>query len=130
VAPKSARRILWLGLICMLPLPMLQFGAEIPALRYLLLAGVTLGLIVSEGMGQVPGLVLALLLGHALVYAGLLWLVAWLAARALSGLAPRALAVTTLGLVVAGVIVTSAFDVYRTPFGARSMQVNLLHVLE
>jgi hypothetical protein len=130
VSPLATRRILWLGSLLLLPLPMLQFGAWIPVSRYLLLAGVTAGLILAEGAGTIPNLMLGLMLGHVLVYTALLWLAAWLAARALFALAPRAAGPLSLGLVAAAAIVTLAFEVYVTPFASLSPRANLLHVLE
>lgn len=130
MSPKLARRILWLGLVLMLPLPMLEFGGWIPVSRYLLLSGVTLGLILTEGWGTVPGLVLALLAGHVIVYGGLLWGAAWTGSRVLHRLSPRSLGPVTLGLLAAGIVLTSAFAVYVTPFAPVSPRANLLHVLE
>lgn len=130
MSTRAARRILWLGLLCMLPLPMLQFGAWIPVTRFLLLALVTAGLVVTEGSGPVPLTALGLLLAHVLVYAALLWLAARLFVAALQRLLPSALAPVTLGLVAAGLVVTIAFPVYETPFAPVSPRANLLHVLE
>ena len=73
---------------------MLLFGAFVPVARYLLLAGVTVGLIVAEGGGEIPYLFLALMLGHVLVYACVLWLLAWGLARGLWAVAPRGAART------------------------------------
>jgi hypothetical protein len=130
VSTKAARRLLWLSLVCLLPLPMLVFGAWIPVTRYLLLAGVAAGLVLTEGAGLVPLVILALFLTHALVYAALLWLAARLVAGALGRRFPRALAPLTLGLVGAGVALALAFPIYETPFAAVSPRANLLHVLE
>ena len=89
----------------------------------------TLGLIAAEGWGQVPGLMLAFMLGHALVYAALLWVAAWLFTRLLAAAAPRALLAVTLGLVGLGLGTTLAVDVYRTPFAPLHARGNLLGVL-
>lgn len=127
---RASRRILWVALLAMLPLPMLAFDASIPVIRYLLLAGVTVGLILAEGMGAIPGSILGLIALHAVVYAALLWAVAWLLARLLVAMAPRASGALTIGVVVAALVVTSLFDVYTTPFAATSARTSLLHVLE
>jgi hypothetical protein len=130
MSPRASRWVLWIGLVLMLPLPMLVFGALIPVARFLLLAGVTAGLIVAEGMGTIPGSILGLLLLHALVYLGLTWLAAHWISRGLGRLAPRALGPVTLGLVAAGLILSSLFDVYVTPFAPVSPRASLLHILE
>jgi hypothetical protein len=130
VSPRTARRLLWLSLVCLLPLPMVVFGAWIPVTRYLLLAGVTAGLVVTEGAGLVPLVFLALFLAHALVYAALAWLAARLLVAALARRLPRALAPLTLGLVAAGLALALLFPIYETPFAPVSPRANLLHVLE
>lgn len=130
MSPGAAHRILWLDSLLMLPLPMLFFGGWIPVSRYLLLTGVTLGLIVTEGMATVPGEILGLLLGHAIVYAVLLWLASGWLLRGVRALSPRAATPVALGLLATGLVVTLAFEVYVTPFAPVSARANLWHVLE
>ena len=113
-----------------MPLPLLGFGALIPVARFLLLAAVTAGLIVAEGMGTVPAALLAIFVLHALVYAGLLWLLALLISRGLDRLSSRSVGLATVGLVAACLIVAAAFDLYVTPFAPVSPRASLLHVLE
>jgi hypothetical protein len=122
--------MLWVVFLLTLPLPMLLFGAVVPVARYLMLAGVTAALIGAEGGGAIPVQLLALFLAHALVYAGLLWLLAHLLSRLVARLAPRALAAVTLGVAVACVAAASLGRPYVTPFAASSPRANLLHVLE
>ena len=90
----------------------------------------TAGLIVVEGMGAVPAALLSIFLLHALVYAGLLWLLALLISRGLARLSSRSVGPATVGLVVACLIVSAAFDLYVTPFAPVSPRASLLHVFE
>jgi len=122
--------MLWLGFLLTVPLPLLGFGALIPVARFLLLAGVTVGLIAAEGTGTVPAALLAILLLHALIYAGALWVLALLIARGLEKLSSRSVALATVGLVAACLIVAAAFELYVTPFAPVSARASLLHVLE
>ena len=130
MTPRTTRRILWLGALLLAPLPMILFGALIPVPRYLLLAGVTGGLIVSEGAGTIPNLFFFLLLGHALVYGGLLWLVAWAATRVLHVFVPRVAGAIACALVLAAALLAVSTPLYVTPFAPVSPRASLLHVLE
>lgn len=127
--PRSTRRILWLAALLLVPLPMAKFGALIPVSRYLLLGGVTGGLILSEGPGRIPNVMLIAMLGHALVYAGLLWAVAWALARGLHRAAPDRARQLALALVAAGVLLALLTEPYVTPFAAEAPRASLLTVL-
>ncbi|MDJ0848365.1 MAG: hypothetical protein QNK04_08315 [Myxococcota bacterium] len=130
LSPRAARWLLFGVALLTVPLPMLQFGANIPVARYLLLAGVTGGLVVTEGTGTIPLVLFGLFVGHALVYGGLLWVGAWLLTRLVAAAAPRALTPLVALVALGALLVTSLFDVYTTPFAARSRHTNLLHVIE
>lgn len=130
MAPRTTRRILWLGGLLLAPLPMLGTEAWIPVSRYLLLAGVTAGLIIAEGAATIPNVFFFLLLGHAVVYGGLLWLGAWVGSRLLHRLVPRAAGAVACALVLAAAALAVATPLYVTPFAATSARANLLHVLE
>ena len=128
MSPLATRRILWLALLLLLPLPMLSFDGFIPVARYLLLGGVCIGMRIAEGPGGVVWQLTALFLAHAVVYALLLWAGAWLAARSLAALPSR-----TRGLVVAIAVCLCtlwalAAEPYVTPFG-REARTNLVGVL-
>jgi hypothetical protein len=129
MSSRATRRLLWIAALAIVPLPMLQFHELAPVTRYLLLAGVVAGLMWTEGTGTIPWIFFGLMLGHALVYAGLLWTAAWALARGLRALAPSRAGALALLLVAGGVILTLAFDVYRTPFAAESLHANLWTVL-
>ena len=125
----STRRILWLAALLLVPLPMFRFEAVIPVARYVLLGGVTGGLILSEGTGTIPNLFFLLMTLHALVYAGLLYAASWLLARVLAALAPRPAPWLALALVVAASLVALSHEIYVTPFAAVSPRASLLDVL-
>lgn len=128
MSPRTARHFVWLALLFVVPLPMLVFGAWIPVARYLLLAGVCVAMRVAEGPGGVVWQLTAMFLGHALVYAGLLRIAAWLATRALRPLAtPLRTGVVAVG-VLAGLAWATATTPYVTPFGTAA-RANLLGVL-
>lgn len=130
MTPRATRRTLWLAALLLVPLPMLQFGALVPVVRYVLLAGVTLGLIVTEGGGEIPYLFLALMLGHVLVYAVLLWLASWLLARGLWLLSPARAGRTAIALAVVALLVALVTRPYITPYSSVSLHSNLLVVFQ
>ncbi len=130
MSPRAARWILWLALLAMLPLPMLLFDARVPVTRFLLLGGVTAVLIVTEGVGQVPMLALALFFVHALVYGAAIWLVCGWLTRELSRRAPGWLGPVTVAFVLVALAFTIGFDVYVTPFAAVEPRASLLSVLQ
>jgi hypothetical protein len=121
----ATRRLLWLAALVLVPLPMFQFGAFVPVARYLLLAGVSFGLIASEGGGEIPYLFLALMLTHGVVYAGVLWLLAWALARGMWAVLPRSAGRVAVGLALAGLAVALFTKPYVTPFSAVSLHSNL-----
>jgi hypothetical protein len=126
---KTTRRILWLGALLLVPLPMIKFAAWIPVTRYLLLGAVTGGLILTEGSGRIPNAFLIAMLGHAIFYAALLWAVAWALARTLQGAAPAWARSVALALVAAGVLAALLTEPYVTPFAADAPRASLLTVL-
>jgi hypothetical protein len=117
--------VLWIAALVLVPLPMLQFGAEVPVVRYLILTGLTLALVVAEGAGWVATALVLLFLGHALVYAALLWVVAWAVARALHAWVPRRAGAVALGLAALGLFGALLTRPYVTPFSSVSLRSNL-----
>ena len=121
----GTRRWLYAAALLLLPLPMLQFDAFVPVVRYLLLAGVTLGLIVAEGGGEIPYLFLGLIFGHALVYGLLLWVATRFLATRLWSYTPRN--ASRIVLVASGIACLLAIVTrpYVTPYSAISLHSNL-----
>lgn len=126
---RSTRRILWIAALLLVPLPMLRFGAVIPVARYLLLGGVTGGLIANEGIGTIPNAILLLMTLHVLVYGALLYGAARLLARGLHAASPRLARRLALALVAAGTLVALTQEIYVTPFAPVSPRASLLQVL-
>jgi hypothetical protein len=129
VTARAARLLLWLGALVLLPVPVLVFGpGSVPAARLAGLGGVGLAIAIAESArGNVLQIASVLLVQAALWAAGL-WLAAWLAARVLSWLAPRALGRATLGLLAVALALACALPIYDDPFAARQPRVTLLRV--
>jgi hypothetical protein len=131
MSPRTALRLLWAAAVLMLPVPF--FLAEtglVPPARIFMLAFITLAVILAEGAQGVAGLSAAFLFAQALGYGALLWLAALLASRVVALLGRRALAVVTLGMLLGGATLATGWNLYRDPFRAHSLHVNLLHVYE
>lgn len=125
---KTATVLLWITALLVVPVPTLLFGAVIPTLRIAELAGVVLITIFVEGAHGVALSLFLGLLGHAAVYAGLLWVGARLLARLLERLAPNAVGGLTAGLVAIAVLAASVLPLYDTPFHATDPHARLLQV--
>jgi hypothetical protein len=126
----TSRRLLWIGLMLALPLPMLALeDALVPVARFLLLGGVCIAVMLVEDAGGVVGLLALLFLAHAVVYAGLLWLLAFAISRGLGRLPPRRLGAITLATLVLAFLAATATRPYRTPFG-RASHGSLIEVLQ
>ena len=128
MSPRAVRRVLFLALLLLAPLPMLAFDARVPVARYLLLGMVCLGMRVVEGPGGVVWQLTALFFGHALVYGAVLFSGAWLAARALAAIPSAARGGVVVIAVVAATLWALASEPYLTPFG-QSARGNLVEVL-
>lgn len=131
MAPRTARWILWITLVLTVPVPFwMVLTGSMPAARLLMLSGVGLAILLTEGTQGVVGTVTALLLGQALAALGIFWVVAALIARLLRTQSRARIAAVTLALVAVCAITASAFELYRTPFRADSPRANLAHVFD
>jgi glucan phosphoethanolaminetransferase (alkaline phosphatase superfamily) len=129
VSPRAVRWLLWLAALFVVPLPTVAFGPGlVPAAHQLELGLLALAFGAVESTEGVTLLMASLFLVSGLVYAALLWLLAWLAARVLTPLAPTTRTRLALLLVMLGVALAVAEPVYRTPFSSRSASSNLLGV--
>ena len=125
----TARRVLWVAGLLLVPVPLMALAdAFVPTARILELGLVVLITILVEGAAGIALLLLALFVGHAVVYAALLWLASWLVTWAIDRVVPTALGATTIVLVVVGVLWTSSMPVYDTPFHSRLPHATLLQV--
>jgi hypothetical protein len=131
VTQQTARWTLWLALLVLAPVPFfLVETGSVPVVRLLMLGGVMIAVVVSEGAQGMVGIAAALLLGQAVAYLCCLWLVAHVLSRFLARGSARRTAACTLLVVALGVALVSAFDLYETPFRTRSLHGNLLDLFE
>jgi hypothetical protein len=117
-----ARRLLWLGLLILLPVPF--FGIEsglVPVARLLLLGSLVAGVALQDP-DWMSRLFAGIFLGQGLLWAALLYGVARLAVRWLPRPVP-------LGIVVL-LAVASLFPIYSTPFSASSPRSSILQILD
>jgi hypothetical protein len=122
VSLLARRRLLWLGLVLLLPVPF--FGLEsglIPVVRMLMLGSLVTGVMLRDPdwMSQV---FTAMFLGQGLVWVGLLYAVARIAARRLPERAPIA--------IVCVLALASLFPIYRTPFSTSGTRSSILQILD
>lgn len=116
--------ILWLGLVCCLPLPyfMIESG-RVPAVQLFLFAGLTTALAITDP-GFTTRFVAALFLVQSLLYGTLLYLLARAALRRVP--APhRALVV---GAALALLAAVAMLDVYRAPLSHGPGRTNIVGV--
>jgi hypothetical protein len=126
---RATRWLLFTVLVLALPLPAVgPFGGFAPALHHVALFAATAAVAAVEGTAGPVGRILALFAFHAVATLLLCGLAAWLCARLLALLPPRARAAGALALCGALIALTLAFPLYETPFG-REPSANLLGVL-
>jgi hypothetical protein len=129
VSPRAVRRLLWIAAVFVVPLPILALGPGlVPAAHQLELGLLALAFGVVESMLGVTLVLAVAFLVPGLIYAGLLWLAAWLLARALAKLPATTRTRAALLLVMLGVGFALAGPVYQTPFSSRSARSSLLGV--
>ncbi len=111
---RRTRRWLWLGALAMWPVPyFIAVEGSVPVVRMLLLAGVSLAYAAGVDGSGLAWVMAAMLFGHVLVGALVLWVVAAIVARLL----PPATRQRSVAIVlVLGFAVANAIHVYRTPF--------------
>lgn len=128
VSTRSTRWLLFAVLAVALPVPALgPFGGFAPALHELALFAATAAVAAAEGAAGPVRQILALFAVNAVAALAPCAFGAWLGARALASLSPRARAVVALGVCAALLAATIAFPLYQTPFG-REPSANLLGV--
>jgi hypothetical protein len=123
--PVTARRVLFLAAVLLLPVPYWAVEVERAPLVRLLLLGVMTGIAAI----QEPGGVISILAG-ALAAQGLFWLVMLAAlARLVVRWLPEARRGLGVAVVVGVLAVLAAFPVYHTPFARTGARTNVLGVL-
>ena len=129
MSTRSTRWLLFAVLVIALPLPALgPFGGFAPALHNAALFAATAAVAAVEGAAGPVGRILVLFAVNAVATLALCAIAAWLGARLLASLSPRARAAVALGACAALLAVSLAFPLYETPFG-REPIANLLGVL-
>ena len=124
LSAAAARRLLWLLAVLALPVPILLLGpGHVPAAQIAELGAAALAFGIAESLRGVVGLTAAVFLGQALLYAGVLWVVAGILARRLGRLRGAAVALAALLAVAA-----CWAPVYRTPYHATLAHATLLEV--
>jgi hypothetical protein len=126
---RASRWILFAVLAVTLPFPAVgPFGGFVPAVHHVALFAATAAVAVVEGAAGPVRMILVLFAVHMVATLALCALAAWLCARLLAPLSPRARAAIALGLCAALIAASLAFPLYDTPFG-REPTANLLGVL-
>jgi hypothetical protein len=132
--PVSHRAIRWaifITAIGVLPLPFfLAQTGSVPPLRMLMLAAISLAVIAVEGAQGAVGIGVALLLAQAAAYLALLWIGAGIAVRGVAWLPQRLAAAVVLVVLLAAITFAVGFDIYRDPFRAHALRINLVHVYD
>jgi hypothetical protein len=116
----------------MAPVPLFAGVASglLPVAGILMLSGVCVLVMLLEGTQGAVGVLFLLLFAQAVAYL-MIWLgVAVLAARLLARLPRRVAGALVVTALVAGVLLTSTFPLYRTPFRAASTQARFLEQFE
>ena len=132
MTPRVIRNLLWLGLLFMAPVPLMLGVASglMPVVRVLMFAGVCLAVMIVEGTQGAVDLLAMMLIVQALVFGALWFGVAALVARGLA-LLPRGVAIVSVVLVlVTGIVLTSSFSWYQTPFRGAGTRANLWEIFE
>jgi len=128
---RTSRWLLFITFAFVVPLPFfLVTTGVVPAARLLMLGGVTVAILATEGTGGVVGTLAALLLGQALLYLLGLWLLAHALSRLIARGSRRRTAAATLAVLAVSLALASSFDLYRTPFRTRSLHGNLFTLFE
>jgi hypothetical protein len=126
---RTTRRLWFAGIWLLLPwtLPV-YMDAFVPAVRYVLLAGVASSIAVVEGSAGPVRLIILLFAGWGLITTLLSAFLAWLISTGLARISPRTATWVTLVCLVVGFAIAVAFEPYRTPF-ARAATGGLFQVL-
>lgn len=130
-APRTPRRILWIASLFLVPVPLWIFAmALVPTARLVELAIIVLITIAVEGPGGVGPLILALFLGHAALYAILLWMATWLLCMIVDKIYRPALGPLCALLILGAVLWSLSLPVYTTPFHANLPHSTLWEVYQ
>ena len=126
---RAIRRLWFLGAWLLLPWPMVIFGDTwVPAVRYVILAGVAGAVALAEGAaGPVLAMVFLFSAWAAVTTLGC-WLLAWAVSKLVGLLPSRVAGVLTLAILLVGLIAALVLTPYETRFGTARMG-SLLDIL-
>lgn len=125
MSPNVIRRLLWLVLLVVLPLPYWVFEpGRAPTVWLAEVCAFVLAMLVAEG-GFVTQIVATLLVVQTLLFAGLAYLLARGATRLVTRL-PEARRTGATLAVAALLLATSLLPIYRSPLVAGGATVNLI----
>jgi len=129
MSPTVIRRVLWLVLLVALPVPYWVFEpGRAPTLWLAELTAFVLAMLLSEG-GMVTQIVATLFAVQTLLFAGLTWILARYATRALVRVPEERR--TGVALAAAALVLAVALlPVYRSPLVAGGAPVNLVGLFE
>lgn len=125
---RGWRRLLFLALLLLVPVPMLVFDGWVPTANLYLMSAVCGAVWLAEGAAGPVRTITGLLAAHAAVYTVVFWGVAWTVDRLTARISPpvrRALLLVPLAIAIA---VAAVRPIYVTPFG-RTARSTLLGAL-
>jgi len=121
---RRAQRLLFAAGVVLIPLPyVIVAQGAVPVARFLWLAAVASAYSAFVDGSGVAWTMSLLLLGHGLVYASLLFGLAWLAVRIVPETRRAGFVAVSI---VAGALAAIFVDVYHTPFAAETARTGLL----
>ncbi len=130
MSTRASRWLLFSALALTVPVPFVMAGLEVaPLARLLFLEGILLAVVVADGLAGTAALFALFLAVQGLVFAAVLWGVAWVAGRALARARPGTRA-ACVGVAAAALLCLSLLGVYRTPSSSSGPTANLLGIFD
>jgi hypothetical protein len=130
LAPKTARRWLWIAALATMPVPFYLGAVEwAPVLRLAFLAALFGAVMVAEG-GRTVILFGCLGILQTALYAGLFFAAAHLASRAIQRIGEPFLRVAAVGTAVFLLFASAQLPIYETPLSSTRLYSNLWHLFE
>jgi hypothetical protein len=130
VSPTAARRWLWLAALATMPVPFYLGTVEwAPVLRLAFLASLFSAVMLAEG-GRTAILFGCLGILQTALYAGLFFLAAHLASRAIERIGEPPLRVAAVGTAVFLLFASAQLPIYETPLSSTRLYSNLWHLFE
>ncbi len=130
MSERRSRWVLWIAFVIAIPVPFfLVETGSIPVIRLLMLDAVMLWLMLFEGsQGAITSLVV-ILSTQVVIAASVLMILAAVMARFTRRWSDGGRGLAT-AVVLAVLLVSSAFEIYHTPFRTRSLDASIFEVFE